>query len=393
MSLFPLLVRSLHGVRPGCRLGGGRNIVITFLLLNLVFFTSLCMPSARSEERLALSQPFMAKWQYETEETVDFTPAVRDGTIYVPFSSGQIVSLNGDDGELIWKSETGGHISASPVADEKALFVASESGKANSGFRSQSKGVVRALSLNSGLTMWERILPLPLRGALTSDLRNVYGAGRDGRVYAINKLTGDILWTKHFGEPFEFRPVNNNDLLFLGNMKGDMYALDKKTGAINWRYRTRGALRGSASIFNSKVYFGSADNHVYALDARRGQLLWRVRTGAEVQSVVHTPAGVLVASLDNFVYFLSPDDGGRLWKRQLAGRISAQPLVTADEALLTPLTGDACIVLDLKDGKLLNKLTVGDDNNTSASPVTAGGLLFITTRRGLLAFANQTSGP
>jgi len=389
MSLFPLPVRSLHGVRRVPCLGVGRNIVITIWLLMLVFLTSLCIQSTRSEERLALSQPFMTKWQYETEETVNLTPAVHDKTIYVPISSGRIVSLNGEDGQLIWKSETGGRISASPVADEKALFVASESGKPNSLTRSPSKGVVRALSLMSGITMWERVLPRPLRGALMSDQRSVYGAGTDGRIYAINKLTGDILWIKYFVEPFEFRPVSNHDLIFLGNTKGDMYALDKKTGAAKWRYRTRGALRGSASIFDNKIYFGSADNHVYALDTQSGQLLWRVRTGAEVQSVVHTPAGVLVASLDNFVYFLSPNDGGRLWKRQLAGRISAQPLVTADAALLTPLTGDACIVLDLKDGKLLNKLTVGDDNNTSASPVTARGMLFITTRRGLLAFANR----
>ena len=99
------------------------------------------------------------------------------------------------------------------------------------------------------------------------------------------------------------------------------------------------------------------------------------------------PGGLLVASLDNFVYLLSLNRGDRLWKRQLAGRLAAEPLTTNDGALFTPLSGDTGVVLDLRDGKQLNSLPIGEDNSTTASPIVAGSMLFVTTRRGLLAFS------
>ena len=63
------------------------------------------------------------------------------------------------------------------------------------------------------------------------------------------------------------------------------------------------------------------------------------------------------------------------------------PLVDARNALFAPLGGDACIVLSLRDGKQVNTLPVGEDGNTSATPLVAGNLLLIPTRQGLVAFA------
>jgi hypothetical protein len=106
-----------------------------------------------------------------------------------------------------------------------------------------------------------------------------------------------------------------------------------------------------------------------------------------VQSV--TPAGrcLLVTSLDNFAYCLSPRKGYRVWKRQLPGRVAAQPLVTEDGILLAPLSGEECVVLAPRDGRKLNSINVGEDNNTGASPVLIGRLLLVTTRKGLFAYS------
>ena len=106
-----------------------------------------------------------------------------------------------------------------------------------------------------------------------------------------------------------------------------------------------------------------------------------------MQAVVLTDSGIIVTSLDNFVYLLSPRRGELLWKRQLAGRIAALPLTDNQSALFSPLGGDACIVLSLRDGKQLNTLPVGEEGNTSATPLVVGGLLIIPTRHGLIAFA------
>ena len=119
-----------------------------------------------------------------------------------------------------------------------------------------------------------------------------------------------------------------------------------------------------------------------------GHLRWRTRTGAGVQAVANVADGLLVASLDNFAYLLSLSRGKRIWKRQLPGRVSAQPLTTADSALFTPLSSAAGVVLALRDGKQVNSLPTGDSINSAASPVVIADSVFLTTDRGLLAFSH-----
>ena len=122
------------------------------------------------------------------------------------------------------------------------------------------------------------------------------------------------------------------------------------------------------------------------MDAADGSLRWRNRTGASVQAVMPTAEYILVASLDNFAY-LFHRNGARLWKRQLPGRIPAQPLAIDDSALFTPLSSSAGVVLAIRDGKQVNTLPTGEEITTSASPVAVGDVVLLTTAHGLLAFA------
>ncbi len=135
------------------------------------------------------------------------------------------------------------------------------------------------------------------------------------------------------------------------------------------------------------MYFGSADGYVYALREADGRLRWRRRTGAGVQAVAFVMNGLLVTSYDNFVYLLSFGQGDRLWKRQLAGRIAAEPLTAPDGVLFTPLSSPIAVVLNLRDGKQLNSIPIGEENSLAASPIAVKNVLLITTRHGLLAFS------
>jgi outer membrane protein assembly factor BamB len=108
-----------------------------------------------------------------------------------------------------------------------------------------------------------------------------------------------------------------------------------------------------------------------------------------VQTVLATEKCILATSLDNFIYCLSPQNGVKIWKRQLAGRVAAPPLVLNGGVLVAPLVGDECVILNLEDGKKINSIYVGEDNNTEAAPLLSADTLLLTTREGLLALWNQ----
>ena len=364
----------------------------TFNIFILLLTAFIWMPGELAKDapgvdgQLSLSQPLTVRWQYESDHTVNLTPATDGERIYLPLAEGSLVSLRAIDGQLFWRTEIGGELSASPVADDGAVYIASKTVGAPDN-RQSAMGTLRALGREAGVTLWMRTFRFPLQGALAANQTTLFGGGSDGRVYALDKKTGKFVWVMQHWSPFASRLVISGSRLYIGNDDGTLFSLDLATGKQAWRYRTQGAVRGRVAVVDGVVYFGSADGYVYALDEMSGRLRWRARTGAGVQAVASVPGGLLVASLDNFVYLLSFNRGDRLWKRQLAGRLAAEPLTTTDGALFTPLSGDTGVVLDLRDGKQLNSLPIGEDNSTTASPIVAGKMLLVTTRRGLLAFS------
>jgi outer membrane protein assembly factor BamB len=329
-------------------------------------------------------------WSFEADDISSITPAVNEESVYVPLNSGAVVSLRRESGELSWKSELGGVITASPSADSRGVYMASEIPPSEGSKYPQATGVLRALGGRSGVTLWMRTLPSPMRGALASNATTLFGRSSDGRIYAVKKENGEIEWIKYGSLPFNSSPLLYGRKLYVLDAGGSLYAVEEKTGQTSWRYRTHAQSGASLAVVEGTVFVGSDDGYVHAIQETTGRMLWRARTGAAVQTV--QPAGrcLLATSLDNFVYCLSRQKGKKLWKRQLPGRVTARPLVLDEDVLLSPLAGDECVVLSLQDGRKINSVYVGEDNNSEADPLLSGELLFLTTRKGVFAFSNQT---
>src|SRR6476619_7064161 len=88
--------------------------------------SQLAIPATRVAPEILLSQPLTVRWKYESNVTLNLTPAFDNERIYLPLAGGTIVALKARDGQLYWRAEMGGELSASPVADESAIYVASE---------------------------------------------------------------------------------------------------------------------------------------------------------------------------------------------------------------------------------------------------------------------------
>ena len=333
----------------------------------------------------ALSQPLWIAWRYQTDQTTDFTPAADEQTVFIPLSSGVLMALNASDGKLNWKAEAGGVFSTTPIVDDRSVFVAQRYGEPT---QQLAGGTLRALSKTTGVTLWMRTMPMAINAGLAVDANALFGASADGNVYAFDKHNGQVLWSTQYQEEFTAQPLVSGDHVYFGSKSGTIRALNAKTGEIAWQYKAAGAIQGRPAAFDDVVYFGSNDSNVYAYSESRKKLLWHRRTGASVQAVTVVPNGVLAASLDNFAYLLSLNKGSLVWRRQLPGRISARPITSADGALFTPFSTDQAIVLNLRDGKTANTLPLGEENSSSAAPVSVNNLVLITIPHGLLAFSS-----
>ena len=358
-----------------------KKILQTVLVVACVA-SQFAVPSATAVPETLLSQPLTVRWKYESNVTLNLTPAFDKERIYLPLAGGTIVALKARDGQLLWRSEMGGELSASPVADDAMIYVSSE---ALSPMQGHVGGALRALGREGGVTQWMTPLVRPLRGSLALNGGKLFAGGIDGRAYAFDKRTGGVLWSIPFGAALNGHPVSAGGRVYFGSDDGTLLALEESTGKLLWRYRTQGAIRGPVALSNDTIFFGSGDGYVYAITADKGHLIWRKRTGAGVDAVTLTSQGLLAASLDNFAYFLN-NSGKMIWKRQLPGRIPSRPLTVQEAALFTPLSSSEAVVLALRDGKQVNALPTGE-LTSSAAPIIVGDAVLVTTEHGLLAFA------
>jgi len=359
--------------------------VVFLILFTIVLMVSDAPSVPHPDSAPLLSQPLTIRWKYGSNVTLNLTPAYDSERVYLPLAGGAIVSLKAMDGQLFWRTEIGGELSASPIADDSNIYVASEA-IAPAGEPTKSAGALRALGREGGVTQWMTPLVKPLRGSLAISGERLFGGGSDGRAYAFDKRTGGIFWSIAFQTPLSAQPVAQGGRVYFGAEDGTLFALEEATGKLLWRYRTKGAIRGPAAVADGMVFFGSGDGYVYAVSADKGQLIWRKRTGGGVEAVGLAGEALLAASLDNFAYLLSLK-GSMIWRRQLPGRISAQPLTIQEAALFTPLSSSNAVVLALRDGKQLNSLSAGEELTSSASPIVVAETVFVTTEHGLLAFA------
>jgi outer membrane protein assembly factor BamB len=121
----------------------------------------------------------------------------------------------------------------------------------------------------------------------------VFIGGIDGRMYAFGATSGHLLWARsvHAGGPTRLLRASGlegniyasaavyRQRVFVGSNDHRFYALDAVTGKVLWSFTAAGKIIGSPTVMNGLVYFSTTNNHTYALDIYRGQEQWSFADG------------------------------------------------------------------------------------------------------------------
>src|SRR5437667_8812810 len=163
---------------------------------------------------IALSQPLVVKWRYQSDQTSNLTPAADKTTVFLPLAAGTLIALNAPDGKLLWRAEAGGEFSAAPITDDRSVYAATKYSEPEQG---HVHGTLRALSKATGVTLWMRTRPGPLGGSLVAGEKALFAGSADGRIYAFDKQTGLTLWINEYAEAFSSQPLLSGQLVYLGS--------------------------------------------------------------------------------------------------------------------------------------------------------------------------------
>lgn len=162
----------------------------------------------------------------------------------------------------LWKQRIGHLIEFPPAVGIKALYVP------------DSDGTLHALDRLSGESLWTAHLPGALASSPTVVGDTVVQAAKDGRVYGFDVHDGKKLWTFRGADgPIESSPLAVGRKLIFGSHDHKLYAISLKTRRIAWTVEGDDAFKGSVAYADGVVYAGNYDGKLYAVRLTDGAVL------------------------------------------------------------------------------------------------------------------------
>jgi len=367
--------------------------------LKSVFILILLLTSFEYAQNAILQIP-NPETNYRSIKTIlqpNIAIASDNAAIYYLDTKGRYTSRNIDTLKINWEIEIGGEVIADPkVFGEYIIIIV----------KAEDDVFIRSLDKTSGLTRWQSTIPITDTTETLNDNNKTtikafvsfYDAGNsvifvsgEGLMCAFENTVGRVLWKRFTSGRLSAEPLIGDDNVFLGFLDGQITVSSLRDGRTVKSF----ALTTTPTVFvqqNSKFYLIAGDRagRILYLNLRSGEIFKRFLCGGEVSSITETPSGVLITSFDNFVYLLSESGSRLIWKKRLAGRITADPLIRGRYLTLISVESPAVIVCDLNSGKLLYRILIEPDNFFTGQSVPAGLWLVYASQTGIFIFSLPT---
>lgn len=176
---------------------------------------------------------------------------------------------------------------------------------------------VISLNMKTGALLWQHTLPSsspdddPGSGITVAN-GQVYLDDKNGFAYGLDESSGNQVWATQIGSEFSTprdvstQAVSASGVLYVGSQDTNLYALNALTGAVLWKTPTGGGIDSSPAIANGVVYFASFDNKIYAVDASSGSVLWSYLTkNLSLSSPIIANSWLYCGSSDGKLYAFS----------------------------------------------------------------------------------------
>ena len=301
-------------------------------------------------------------WRVNGDEAISGGVGVGGGLVMVGTNRGHVMAYD-FSGKLVWKSQLSSEILSAPRYADSLVIVRS------------GDNHLYGLDAIDGSTKWvyERKVPaLSLRSTagFIVDGGAVYAGFSGGKMAAVRADNGKLLWEATVAIPkgvteieriadITSLPVVAGPVVYAVAYQGRIAAIDRLTGKVLWN-REISSYSG-ISYDNAKIYVSHALGSVYSLNDETGRTYWR--QGDLLNRRLTTPLVlkdyVAVGDLEGYIHFLDIENG------QFAARIKVD-----DEAVMSMVKGESPskLVAATRGGGLY-AVSIGDKSNSKATPL------------------------
>ena len=316
------------------------------------------------------------------DESVDASPAVVGGRVYVGTALGAVVCLNAADGAIVWRAQTGGAVLSSPAVAGNRLFVGS------------ADRCLYAFSLADGKQLWR----VRTRGAVVASPlvmgERVFCGSMDGTFRCLSAADGRELWRTREQGPVSAAAAGASDVVFLGDEAGGLAARAAQDGKALWSTRVPGGVVAAPCVSGDRVIVPVMSptalsppeiRCLLVLDRQTGQEVWSLK---KASSVLHTPVtdgtNVYFATVSGYLsetelLAFALADGTPGWKRKLGGVADSSPALAGGAILFGNHDGNFYQV-NASTGEVAQALAL--EAKMFSSPALAEGAVYIGLQGG-----------
>ena len=204
--------------------------------------------------------------------------------------------------------------------------------------------------------------------------RVIFGC-RDGNVYALDRETGERLWTAKSPDGIGASPAVSEDAVVVADYGGSVSLLAADTGMPKWERKLPKRVVSSPAVMNNRVVVGCYDAFAYCLSMTDGSILWKRKTGARIRaSTAASDELFFVPSYDGYLYALSASSGEVRWRHAVEGNIASSPVTHRDLVIIGSPDGSVRAI-GVVDGTLRWKYQTGEA--VKSSPSVDGDFVYI----------------
>lgn len=218
----------------------------------------------------------ISHWWNERNAKLAGGVSVGYGKVFIASEDGDVVALNPETGETVWRVNVKAEVLAAPTAGEGLLLVNTAGGR------------LLALSPENGERRWVHEwenATLTLRGlssVATSSGGVVYGTGA-GKVGVVIADKGLPAWEEPVAAPkgatdlariidVDATPIVQDGTIYAIAYNGQLVAMDLRSGRQMWK-RDYASFRDMA-VAGTSLYLVDSQGKLYAVDSRSGEEQW-----------------------------------------------------------------------------------------------------------------------
>ena len=277
-------------------------------------------------------------WKVNTGLDIGGAIAANDTHVFFGTYDGEVVSLDASNGEQVWKAQVSSEVVAPPAASDDYVVAQAIDGR------------VFALSTEDGTVAWSYDHPVPvlsLRGTASPTIisRQVILAFDNGQLLSLGLQDGVAQWDVRVSRPqgrtelerivdIDGAPLVQGAFIYAASYQGKVVAINRGTGRVMWTKDINTA--NKLALGHGNIYASDMSGKIYAFNGLTGDVVWESESlknrGPRAPAVIGDYVAVIEEE-DDYLHLMNKSDGSFAYRFKPSGNRFRSPPVSIGEVL------------------------------------------------------------